>query len=342
MPVADIKNTVHQQRVSTAERASLLAQNTMHIAPRPVMPISRYVLLSGAASLASFQALWWLLTISGDEAPWLASCVAAGMTILACIVAREIRVRHYGSRAALAYRHETLHPNSNYQSKKRLGYTATLTAATTAIRRLERRLREIERNGVSAEAHFEAYRLCQQYLMSAEETLPTLGVGTEVRAAVRAGQERVQLLKKRHLLLWARKESQAMILQAQQRVRFEDKIETAQTAAAAIDEALKAYPNEAELHESARAVREYIASVNVARWVSLAERAVFKGNIAEAADFYRDALFDLSRANISEEVREEAAERLLNQLRLLQAHLATNDNAPPNTHAPDGTEKLRP
>ncbi len=302
--------------------------------PRPIMSTGRYAALSGLAAATAFYVLWWVLSVEGDESPWVASGVAAGMTILACVVAREIKMRRHDHLARL----HQLPNTTRYQAKKRLGYTATLTAATTAIRRLERRLREIERRGATPVEHLEACQLCEQYLKSAEETLPTLGVGTEVRAAVRAGQERVSVLRKRHLLLWARKESQSLTMLAQQRTRPEDKIEMAQNALAVIDEALQAYPNETELYESGLAVREYIASVTLARWVTLAERAEFKNQIAEAADYYRDALFDLSRADISEATREEAADRLFGKLQMLRAYLATNDDTAANENTDGNTD----
>lgn len=322
MPSVQVKNVNSQHH----DGASLSPGRTSMTMPRPIMSTGRYAALSGLAAATAFYLLWVILNVEGEESPWVASGVAAGMTILACIVAREIKVRRHDH---VARQHKLPDP-ARYQTKKRLGYTATLTAATTAIRRLERRLREIERRGATPVEHLEACRLCEQYLKSAEETLPTLGMGTEVRAAVRAGQERVGVLRKRHLLLWARKESQSLTMQAQQRTRPEDKIELAQNALAVIDEALQAYPSESELHESGLAVREYIASVTLARWVTLAERAEFKNQIIEAADYYRDALFDLSRADISDATRDEAATRLLAKLQMLQAYLATSDDTAAN------------
>ncbi|MBV9959577.1 MAG: hypothetical protein JO360_14220 [Acidobacteria bacterium] len=88
-----------------------------------------------------------------------------------------------------------------------------------------------------------------------------------------------------------------------------------------IDSALKIYPDEAELHSSANAIREYIASVKVAHWVELAERAAFKGHYRRAIDRYRDALFYLSREQMAEAAREETAERLSREIELLRARL---------------------
>ena len=103
-----------------------------------------------------------------------------------------------------------------------------------------------------------------------------------------------------------------------------DKIETAQRALEVIDSALKLYPEESELLESERAVREFISSVKVSHWVELAERAAFKGYYARAIDRYRDALFYLSREEIKEERRAEAAARIGREIEMLRARLKTS------------------
>lgn len=328
MPFAELKNSTRRQSVSTASAHAPNDEQHKSAPPPPllksraVMSSARYLVLSGIGSLLTFQAVWWAVSVySADEAPWIAASVATGVALMGCMVGREIRVRTVYKRG----RGFNLNASTrNYQSKKRLGYTATLAAATSALRKLERRLREIERNATTPHEHLEAYRLCEQYLSSAEETLPTLGLGTEVRAAVRAGQERVGKLKYRHLLLWARKESQAKLALAQQCVRPEDQIEIAQQALTAIKEALKVYPQDRELEDSAQAMREYIARAALARWIGLAERAEFKQQFAEASDFYRNALFDLSRADISEDVRAQAAELIRKRLQKLSLNPETN------------------
>ena len=85
-------------------------------------------------------------------------------------------------------------------------------------------------------------------------------------------------------------------------MRYGDKIETALRAIASLDAALKLYPDESDLQESATALREYVVSVKVGRWVEMAERAAFKGKYRRAIDRYRDALFYLSREDVDEAV----------------------------------------
>src|SRR3989440_207757 len=160
-------------------------------------------------------------------------------------------------------------------------------------------------------------------------------VATSARQIVmrRALQERVRGLQKHHLLAWARDESLALTREAQQRVRLHEKIETANRALDCIDSALKVYPEEEELRQSAGAVHEFITSSRVAHWIELAERAVFKGYYPRAIDCYRDALVFLTRDKPAPD-RQAAAERITREIDLLRARLATQravDSAPEKT-----------
>ncbi|MCA1616560.1 MAG: hypothetical protein LC800_21200 [Acidobacteria bacterium] len=100
------------------------------------------------------------------------------------------------------------------------------------------------------------------------------------------------------------------------------RIETAQRALEVIAEALRLYPGEPELQDSATAVRTYIASVKVAHWVELAERASFRGRFNRAVARYQDALFYLSRAEMSDDARDEAAARINREIEMLRARIA--------------------
>jgi hypothetical protein len=94
-----------------------------------------------------------------------------------------------------------------------------------------------------------------------------------------------------------------------------------------VDSALKIYPGEAELQESVAAIQEFIASVKVAHWIELAERAAFKGKYARAIDRYRDALFYVSREQMREETRTEVAQSIQRQIDLLRARVRMNGKA---------------
>jgi len=291
------------------------------------MPSSAgYMLTAVGLSVAVFIVIWWLLRTGEDEAAWLPAGVAAGGVMLVAAAGREVVMR----RAWARYTRELELEMRRNDAPRGAGVSppqmpSGVHASAVALRALQQRLAEAEATGAGPEAHLEAYRLCEQYLANAEEAMRSAAGAADVRAALRAGQERVRALQKRHLLAWARGEATRLTSEAQRRVRLSDKIETAQRALEVIDEALRVYPGDPELRESADAVRNFIASVKVGHWVEMAERAAFRGLYARAVARYRDALFYLSRAEMGEDARMEAANRIQREIEMLRARLATDD-----------------
>jgi hypothetical protein len=286
------------------------------------------MLASGATAAALFFILWFMLQSSGDEAPWVPAGLAASVVMLVAIAAREVVMRRAWARYLLEHdRREQASgetkQRSSSDSNRSSRRSRSVDSYSVWFRALQKQSAEANAPGALPEAHLEAYLSCQEYLESADEALRHATAGNESRIAMRAGQERARGLARQHLLNWARGASRALTLEAQQRVRLSDKIETARRALDVIDSALNLYPEETELLESERAVREFIASVKVSHWVELAERAAFKGHYARAIDRYRDALFYLSRENMTEEMRAETAERIGREIELLRARLKT-------------------
>lgn len=309
---------------------------------RPRRPSSfGFMLTAALISLFVFFGLWWMLLISGDEeTPWLPAALAASVVMLMAVAAREVVMR----RAWARYTHELemRMGSENVQAAasglhQRPPRKASVQTNATSLRTLQQRLAKAEEAGAQQpEAHLEAYRLCEQYLTTTDNAMRKPGMGADVRAALRAGQERVRGLQKHHLLSWVRGEAQRLTHEAQRRVSVSDKIETAMRAIDVINEALQIYPAEPELRDSSLAVRNFIASVKVAHWVELAERAAFRGRYTRAVARYRDALFYLSRAEMGEEAREEAAARINREIEMLRARLAMGDvtDEPPQRKRP--------
>jgi len=269
-----------------------------------------------------------VLHANDDEAPWLLASLAGGAVLLLAAAARELVMRRAWARYTrdmelVMRRRTSVAPRST--TAARAGVPSSVHASASALRKLQNRLSEAPASGATPEAHLEAYRLCEQYLADAEEAIRSAGGGSDVRAALRAGQERVRALQKGHLLTWARGEATRLTQEAQRRVRLSDKIETAQRALGVIDEALRVYPAEPELHRSATAVRDFVASVKVGHWVEMAERAAFRGRYGRAIARYRDALFYLSRAEMGDAARDEAAEHINREIEMLRARIATDD-----------------
>lgn len=284
--------------------------------------LANYTVIAGAACVGLFFVLWWVLHFGGDDTPWLPSGLIASIAMIGLIVAREIIMRRLETRTIL---HQRTRSRAARQARRRLGHTIALSAPLKSLRSLERRLIRLDGADAPASQHQEAYRLCEQYLIHITEALPQAGVEADVRAAMRAGLERIKVLQKRHLLAWARKESRQITAEAQRRVGVGEKISTAERALDILNDALRIYPDEAELSASAAAVHEFIASINVMHWVGLAEREAFKGRYDRAIDYYGDALFDLSRAEISEQTRREATERITREVASLRARRASGD-----------------
>jgi len=293
----------------------------------PRMPSTvGYTAVAGGLALALFWAIWFLLRAEGDEAPWFPAGLAAGFVILIAAAAREIVMRRAWARYTREMESVTGAGDASRAAAKlkpAAGRTG-MQAQVAALRGLQQRLSELDAAGTPPEAHLEAYRLCEQYLAGAEEALRRApGGAAEMRVALRSGQERVRALGRRHLLAWARGEATRLTQEAQRRVRLSDRVETAQRALEVLGEALKVYPEERELLDSAVAVRDFIASVKVGQWVEMAERAAFRGKYARAVARYSDALFYLSRADMGEEARAEAAARIQREIEMLRARART-------------------
>jgi hypothetical protein len=297
-----------------------------------------YMVTTGGLSCLLFMLIWLVLRAGGDESPWVPAGLAAGLIVLVAAAAREVVMRRAWARytremeaemgGALIERPRLIaQPRTTApQAASGAGSGGSgWRASIAALRSLQQRLSELDSPATSPEQHLEAYKLCEQYLAGADEVMRTSGGSGEMRVALRSGQERLRVAQKKHLLAWARGEATRLTQEAQLRVRLSDRIETAQRALSVLEEALKLYPEEPELRDSSIAVRDFIASVKIGQWVEMAERAAFRGRYARAIARYRDALFYLSRADMGDDARNEAAARIQREIELLRARLATAD-----------------
>lgn len=286
------------------------------------------------AALVLFFGLWWMLVNGGDEAPWIPAGLAASVVLLVAFSAREVVMRRAWTKYLLEQGSDpSLHRSGEHKRAAR-SKASTSSGLSAAWRTIQQHSEQAE-TGSNAEPHFEVFQLCQDYLTASEERLKSNSMLADKRIAIKAGQERVRALQKHHLLTWARDSARSLTYEAQQRARTSDKIETANRALHCLDSALKYYPEEAELHASSSAIREFIASVKVAHWVELAERSAFKGHYRRAIDRYKDALFYLNRENVKEEVRVPGTERITREIERLQSQLKARRNGNSNRVEPN-------
>jgi hypothetical protein len=283
-----------------------------------------YLLAAFVAAMALFAGLWWTLVSGGDEAPWIPAGLAAGVVLLVALSAREVVMRRAWTRYLLDQGNE--HSARASGEHKRPQQKTSSSVLSAAWRNIQKQSEEADAATIP-EAHFDVFHLCQDYLVTADETLRSNSLSAEKRNSIRAGQERTRVLQKHHLLTWARDSSRSLTYEAQQRARLSERIEAANRALHCLESALQFYPQEIELLESSAAIREFISSVKVAHWVELAERAAFKGHYRRAIDRYKDALFYLERGSMKEDVRTASTERIGLEIESLKTRLRSQKSA---------------
>lgn len=317
-------------RTSNARRTRAAARGRR---PR-VSSTSGFMAFAAAAAAVLFFVLWWVL--QGEDSPWVPAGLAASIVMLVAASAREIVVRRSFARHLREQDKHQERARDSSESGTRTVNMQSVSSHAASLRVVQKRSAKADASEANPEAHLETYRLCTEYLTSVEEAMRVSSLAPENRVALRSGQERVRVLQKHHLLAWARTSARTLTHEAQQRARLYEKVEVANRALDCIDSALKLYPDEKELDESAGAVREFITSSRVAHWVELAERAAFKGYYRRAIDCYRDALFYLTRDAPTDD-RGAAAERVTREIDLLRARMATQRSM--DVSEPDASTK---
>lgn len=295
--------------------------STRRHAPARKPSTSGYMVAAAAAAFALFFLLWWML--QSEDTPWVPAGLAASVVMLVAASARGALLRRSFRQRVLAQGKHGRHQEENIGTAKRRNFRS-MSVQSESLRALQKRAAQVEAGDSAPEEHLAVYRLCADYLASAEDALVSAALPSETRLGLIAGQERVRVIQKRHMLAWARGAARSLTREAQQRVRLHEKVETANRALDCIDSALKVYPDAHELDQSAGAVREFITSSRVAHWVELAERAAFKGYYRRAIDCYRDALFYLTRDPLDQN-REAAAEQITREIDLLRARFDTQN-----------------
>jgi hypothetical protein len=283
-----------------------------------------YLLAAFVAAIALFFGLWLMLTSGGDEAPWIPAGLAASVVLLVALSAREVVMRRAWTRYLLDQGSEQS-TRTNGEHKRSSVKSRSPSLLSAAWRNIQKQSEEADA-GTSAEAHFDVFHLCQDYLATTDDALRSSTMSSEKRNSIRARQEHVRALQKHHLLTWARDSSRSLTYEAQQRVRTSERIEAANRALHCLESALQFYPQETDLQESSVAIREFIGSVKVAHWVELAERSAFKGHYRRAIDRYKDALFYVGKGAMKDDVRVASTERIGREIDLLQARLRSQKN----------------
>jgi hypothetical protein len=304
-----------------SEKKIVLRESGLQNYRRPFwMPAPAYYILTFGVAVAVFLLVWGILH-EGEDLPWVLAGMSACVTIFAAVVAREIFLRQSRNRFLMAQRRldqnlRRVSAANNHNPNK-----LTLEKNALLLKEIEKKSEAAKILGKLADAHFDVFEICHEYLQRTERELETIAPGSPRLAAIRRGREKVSVIHREHLLNWAALESKSLTQEANIRVTIGEKLETAQKALVVLETALQFYPAETQLRDSAAAVQDFIASMKISNWIEQAERAAFKGNYKRAVSHYRDALFYLGRENVRNAERDLIAEKInleIENLRELQ------------------------
>ena len=190
----------------------------------------------------------------------------------------------------------------------------TLEKNTAILREIKQKSDAAKVLGKMPAGHKEVFEMCDRYIEVARNELKTITPGSPRLGPLLRGREMAENIHRFHLLRWAEIETRALMHEARHIQKFDDKLATAQKAAAIVDSALEHYPDAENLRESGEALREFVASVKLSNWMERAERAAFKGNYKQAKKLYNDALFFVSKEVSGEENRKIAITKINEEL----------------------------
>lgn len=289
------------------------------------LPALNYYLLTTVVVFAIFFVIWGLLTEGGEDVAFIPAGIIAGLILVTAVFVREVVLRKARQRY-IHFQKQLDLQLTNIPVKSRIS-KLSLEQNADIIKKIQSKSETAISFGQSPEAHWEIFVLCNDYLRLNVKELKSVGIGSPRLPALRRGQEVVSEIQKTHLLIWAKKYTKFYTDQAKNQLSTSDKIEYVQQGLETLKTALKYYPNEIDLIESAEALREYRAKIKVYHWIELAEKNTFKGNHKRALNFYTDALFYLGRENLRNEERESISSQIQNAIAALPDRIREIESA---------------
>lgn len=276
------------------------------------LPASNYYVMAVAVCAAFFFLLWGILHDTGDEAPWVTAGISSSMLLCGAVILREVILRRAQSRL-LRQRREF---DARYVNPPpRSGYGRA--SNKLSLERNAAILDEIHRKSEAARVlnkfsagHREVFEICSDYIAYNESELKSVSAGSPRLAALLKGRSTAAETHRFHLLRWAEIEVTNLTQEAQNRVLLDEKLQAANAALDVIEESLGSYPAENSLLQSKALLQDLIVSIKVSDSIEKAERAVFEREYSTARTLYRDALFELGSDNVQSAARQQAANRI--------------------------------
>lgn len=284
------------------------------------LPASSYYVLAVSIAVAFFFLAWGMLQDAGDEMPWVTAGIAASLLIVGAVILRGLILRR--SRMRMIREQGTFIdlelPRPAYGGHRRGPSKLSIERNTAILDEINQKSRAAKVLGKYSSGHREVVEMCGEYASLIEKELKDVRAGSPRLGALLKGRSKASALHKYHMLKWAEIESQTLADEARKSTDVGGRLAAADGALEVIESALVSYPSEPSLLASREVLRELNVSINVSHWVEKAEKAKFRGDHAQAARLYRDALFYLGRDNIRTPEREQAAERISEEIERLR------------------------
>ncbi|MDQ6788136.1 MAG: hypothetical protein M3033_15130 [Acidobacteriota bacterium] len=283
------------------------------------LPASNYYVLTATITVGLFFILGGILHDEGEDAPWIASAIAASAVLIIAVFLREVILRKARMRYLLTQNRldANLKMVSSQIGANQNSNKLTVEQNAAVIKEIQKKSDAARVLGKLSEGHLEVFEMCNEYILLNRQQLETVGVGSPRLAALRRGREIVGELHHFHLLAWAQNETRSLTQESKIRATISEKLENAQRALIILISALEFYPDDRQLIESETALKEFITSIKVSHSIEQAERSEFKGNYRRAISHYRDALFCMARENVQNEEREAIAQKINKEIERL-------------------------
>lgn len=283
------------------------------------LPASNYYVLAVAIGLAFFFLAWGLLNEAGEDMPWVTAGIAASLMLVGAVILREVilrraRIRQIRDRGAFAELDLQL---PSHIGDRRRHSKLSIERNTAILAEINQKSRAAKVLSKYSSGHREVVEMCAEYASIIENELKSVRAGSPRLGALLKGRSKAADLHKYHLLKWAEIEAHSLADEARKSTNITGRIAAAENALEVVESALRSYPAEPSLLGSRDLLRELNVSITVSHWIEKAERAKFKGDHAQAARLYRDALFYLGRDNIRTPEREQAAQRISEEIERL-------------------------
>lgn len=284
------------------------------------LPATGYYVLSIAIAGIAFFLIWGILLEGGEEAPWVTAGIAASLVLMAAVLVREIVLRRARRRFLEAERRL----DQNLKSLPRRSHAGS--GRKLSIEDNRRMLSHIGMKSNAArvlqdigEGHHEVFLLCDDYLRVTYEELRRTDFNSPRYVAMRKGRSKVKRLHKYHLLAWSEVESRTLSREARDESSLSGKIRKATKALEIVEEAVRHYPAEEKLLDSASALRDFIASVSVSTKLDEAEKLESDGERLKALEAYETLLRELQDEKLDEDKREMLRQRIESRISSLRS-----------------------